>query len=107
MKYKSDLKHTLTTKSRVEEQEKKARDELRATDYELRMVKDELKITRGELRVDRVKQQADKEELQVARDELRLKTTTLSRVCQVVAETESTVGSLNEEFHGLRDDLKR
>ena len=43
----------------------------------------------------------------MARDELRLKTTTLSRVCQEVTEVESTVGRLNEEFHGLRDDLQR
>ena len=49
----------------------------------------------------------DKEELQVARDELRLKTTTLSRVCQEVAEAKSTMGHLNEEFHGLCDDLQR
>ena len=42
VKYKSDLKHTSTTKSRAEEQEKKARDELRAVDCKLRMVRDEL-----------------------------------------------------------------
>ena len=63
--------------------------------------------TKGELRVVKVEQQADKEEQQVARDELRLKTTTLSRVCQEVAKAESTVGRLNEECHGLRDDLQR
>ena len=40
--HRFDLKHTLTAKSRAEEQEKKARDELRATTYELRMVEDEL-----------------------------------------------------------------
>ena len=40
--HRSDLKHTLTVKSRAEEQEKKARDELRAAAYELQMVKDEL-----------------------------------------------------------------
>ena len=54
-----------------------------------------------------VKQQANKEELQVARDELRLKTKTLSRVCQEVAEAENVVGHLNEECHGLRVDLQR
>ena len=43
----------------------------------------------------------------MVRDELHLKTTTLSRVCQEVAEAESTVGHLNEECHGLRDDLQR
>ena len=40
--HRSDLKHTLMAKSRAEEQEKKARDELRAAAYELRMVKDKL-----------------------------------------------------------------
>ena len=55
----------------------------------------------------RVEQQVDKEELQVARDELRLKTITLSLVCQEVVEAESTVGRLNKECHGLRDDLQR
>ena len=73
----------------------------------LQITREELKAARGEIRVVRVQQQADKEELQVARDELRLKTTTLSRVYQEVAEAESTVGCLNEEFHGIRDELKR
>ena len=74
---------------------------------ELQIAKEELKVARGELRVVRVEQQAEKEELQVARDELHLKTTTLSRVCQKVAKAESTVGRLNKEYHGLRDDLQR
>ena len=99
-KHRYDLKYTSTAKSQAEEHEKKAQDELRAAAYELRMVKDELRVVR-------VEQQADKEELQVARDELRLKTTTLSGVCQEVTEVESTVGRLNEECHGLRDDLQR
>ena len=43
----------------------------------------------------------------MARDELRLKTMTLSLVCQEVAEAESTVGRLNEECHGLHDDLQK
>ena len=83
----SDLKHTLTAKSRVEEQEKKARDKLRAAAYELRMVEDELqiareelKMARGDLLVVKAGQQADQEELQVIKDKLHLKTTTLSRV---------------------------
>ena len=52
-------------------------------------------------------QQVDKEELQATRDELRLKTTTLSRVFQEVSEAESIMGCLNDECHGLRDDLQR
>ena len=51
--HRSDLKHTLTTKSRVEEQEKKARDELRVAAYELRMIEDELQIAREELKTAR------------------------------------------------------
>ena len=43
----------------------------------------------------------------MARDELRLKTTTLSRVCQEVSKDESTMGCLNEECHRLHDDLER
>ena len=43
----------------------------------------------------------------MARDELRLKTTTLSQVCQEVAKIENVVGHLNEECHGLRDNLQR
>ena len=111
---KSDLKHTLTTKSPAEEQEKEARDELWAAAYELRMVKDELqiaweelKIARGKLWVVKAGQLADKEELHAVRDELRLKTITLSRVFQEVFEAESTVGRLNDECRGFCDDLQR
>ena len=111
-KHRSDQKHTLTAKSQAEEQEK-ARDELRSAAYELRMVKDELqiakeelKMARGELRVVKAGQQMDKEELLAVRGELRLKTTTLSRVFQEVSKVESTVGCLNDECCGLRDDLQ-
>ena len=72
--HRSNLKHTLTTKSRAEEEERKAQDELRAATYELRMVenelqiaKEELKTARGELRVVKARQQADKEELHAVR----------------------------------------
>ena len=43
----------------------------------------------------------------MARDELRLKTMTLTWVCQEVAEAENTVGRLNGECHELRDELQR
>ena len=112
--HRSDLKYNLKAKSRAEEQEKKARDELRATAYELHMVKDEFQITReelkmarDELRVVKAGQQEDKEELHAIRDELRLKTTTLSRVFQDVSEAESTVGRLDEQCRRLHDDLQR
>ena len=74
---------------------------------ELQIAKEELKTDRGELRVVKVGQQVDKEELQAARDELRLKTTTFNRVFQEVSKAESTVGRLNDECRGLRDDLQR
>ena len=74
---------------------------------ELPIAREKLKAARGELRVVKVEQQEDKEELQVARDEMRLKTTTLSWVCQEVSEAERTVGRLNEECHKLRDELQR
>ena len=110
--HRSDLKHTLTAKSRAEEQEKKARDEMRTAVYELWMVKDELQIARedlkearGELWVVKAGQQVDKEELKVVRDEMCLKTTTLSRVFREVSEAESIMGCLNDECCRLRDDL--
>ena len=119
--HRSDLKHTLTAKSRAEKQEKKAQNEMRVVSYELWMVKDELQITREELKtardelrvikagqlVDKEQQQADKEELQPVKDELCLKTMTLSRVSQEVSEAENIVGRLDDECCGLRDDLQR
>ena len=50
VKYKSNLKHTSTVKLRAEEQENKARDELRAADCELWLVRDELQIAKEELK---------------------------------------------------------
>ena len=47
--YKSDLKHTSTTKARVEDKEKKAIDSLRVVKDELRVVKEEFQATREEL----------------------------------------------------------
>ena len=112
--HRSDLKNTLTTKSRAEEKEKKARDELRVASYELRMVEDELQIAKeelktakGELRVVKARQQADQEELQAVRDELHLKITTLSQVFQEISEAEITVGRLTDECYRLCADLQR
>ena len=80
---------------------------LRIVKGELQIAREELEVAKGEFRAVKVKQQVDKEELQVARDELRLKTTTLSRVYQEVAEAESTIERLNEECHRLHYDLQR
>ena len=51
--HRSDLKHTVTAKLRAEEQEYKARDEMRAATYELRMAEDELQIAKEELKTAR------------------------------------------------------
>ena len=48
--HRFDLKHTVMAKLRAEEQDKKARDELRVVAYELRMVEDELQIAKEELK---------------------------------------------------------
>ena len=80
---------------------------MRIVKDELQIAREKLKTTRGELRVIKAGQQADKEELQAVMDELRLKTTTLSRVFLEVSEAESIMGRLNDECHGLRDDLQR
>ena len=42
MKLKSDLRHTMTARTRAEGREEKARDGLRVAEVELREVKDEL-----------------------------------------------------------------
>ena len=47
MQYKSDLKHTLTAKVRVEDREKKAIEVLRVVKDELRVVKEEFQATGG------------------------------------------------------------
>ena len=100
MKYEQDLKHTMTTKARAEDKEKKARGELRVAEDELRAARDELQMARDELHVVR-------DELHVVRDELRIKATTLSRVSREASEAVSFVECLSEECHGLRGDLWR
>ena len=92
MKYESDLKHTMTTKARAKDKEKKARGELRVTEDELRAVRDELQVAR--------------DELQVVRDELCIKAMTLSRVNQEASEAIRSVERLTEECYGLRGDLQ-
>ena len=87
VKYKSDLKHTTTTKARSEDKEKKAWGELRVVEDALRVVRDELQVARDEL------------------DELRVKATTLSRVSQEASEAVGSVERLTEECHWLRGDL--
>ena len=42
MKHRSDLKHALTARARVEDKEKKARKDLKVSEDELRLAKEEL-----------------------------------------------------------------
>ena len=93
VKYKLDLKHTTTTKARVEDKEKKSRGELRVVKDALWAVRDELQVAR--------------DELHVVQDKLRVKATTVSRVIQEASEAVSSVERLTEECHGLRGDLQR
>ena len=81
--------------------------EMRMVEDELQIAREELKTARGELRVVKAMQQADQEEMQAVREELCLKAMTLDRVFQEVSEAKSTVGHLNDECRGLRDDLQR
>ena len=84
--YKSDLKHTSTTKARVEDREKKVMEGLRFIEDELRVVK---------------------EEFQAARDELCTKATALDQALREASEAESSVERLAEECNALRMDLQR
>ena len=49
MKLKSDLRHTMTARARVEGREEKARDSLRVVEVELREVKDGLQAAQDDL----------------------------------------------------------
>ena len=70
--YKSDLKHTSTTKARAEDREKKAIEDLRSAEDELQVVKEEFQATREELctkaaALDRAYQEASEAESSVER----------------------------------------
>ena len=93
VKYKLDLKHTVTGKARAQDKENKAWGELRAAEDALRAVRDELQLAR--------------DELHVVQDELHVKATTLSRVSQEAFKAVSSVEHLIKECHGLRGDLQR
>ena len=84
--YKSDLKHTSTTKARAKDRENKAIEGLRVVEDELRVVK---------------------EEFQAVREELYTKATALDRAYREASEAESFVERLDEECSLLRGDLQR
>ena len=86
MGYKSNLKHTSTTKARAEDKEKKAIEGLR-------VVKDELQVV--------------KEEFQATMEKLCTKATALDWARREDSEAESSVESLAEECNALRMDLQR
>ena len=84
VKHKSDLKHTSTTKARVEDREKKAIEGLR-------VVKDELWVV--------------KEEFKDAKEELYTKAAALDRARREASKAESSVERLAEKCNALRGDL--
>ena len=84
--YKSDLKHTSTSKARAEDREKKAIEGLR-------FVEDELWVL--------------KEEFQATREELCTKAAALDQACREASEVESLVERLVEECSTLCGDLQR
>ena len=84
--YKSDLKHTSTTKARVEDREKKAIEGLRSVEDELWVVK---------------------EEFQATREELCTKAAVLDRAFREASKAESSVEWLAEECSTLLGDLQR
>ena len=84
--YKSDLKHTSTSKVRAKDRENKA---IKG----LRFVEDELQVV--------------KEEFQATREELCTKAVALDRARREASEVESSVERLAEEYNALRKDLQR
>ena len=85
-RYKSDLKHTSTTKARDKDKEKKAIEGLRSIEDELRVVK---------------------EEFQATKEELCTKAAALDQARREASEAESSVERLAEECSTLRGDLQR
>ena len=82
--YKSDLKHTSTSKVRAEDREKKAIEGLR-------FVKDELRVV--------------KEEFQAAREEQCTKAMVLDQAHREASKAKSSVECLAEECNTFRGDL--
>ena len=84
--YKSDLKHTSTTKATAEDREKKAIEGLSVIEDELRLVKEEFHATK---------------------EKLCTKAAALDRARREAYEVESSVECLAEECNALRGDLQR
>ena len=84
--YKSDMKHTSTTKARAEDREKKAIKGPRVVEDELRVVK---------------------KDFQAAQEELCTKAAALDRAHREASKAESSMERLAEECSMLRRDLQR
>ena len=128
VKLKSDLRHTMSTRTLAEGREDEARNSLRAAEVELREVKDglqaaqndlleardglqsaqsELQMVRDELFTSQSELWGSREELRATRDELRNKTALLDEARREASEAVNFVERLTEECHGLRGDLHR
>ena len=86
MKHRSDLKHALMARARVENKEKEVQNDLRVVEDELQLAREELHSVKGDLCV---------------------KVTTWDRVRQEALEAGSSVEFLTEELGKLRVDLER
>ena len=123
---KSDLKHTMSARARVEGREDEVQNSLSAVEGELRGVRDELRVAQNDLAETRDGLQSSQYELQVVRDELitsrgelreskeelraangelRDKVALLNRACREASEAVISAERLTEECRGLRGDL--
>ena len=127
VKLKSDLRHTITTRVRVEGREEKPRDSLRVAEVErevrdglqatqddlleardgLQVAQTELQVVRDELQSSQNELRATREELHVVRDELCNKAVPLDGARREAFEAASSVERLTGECHGFRGDLQR
>ena len=116
---KSDLKHTISARARVEGKEdevrsnlslvegelQEARNVLRVAQNDLAEVRDELRTVRDELITSRGELRESKEELCAANDELRAKVTLLDGARREVFEAANSAKRLDKECGGLRGDF--
>ena len=86
MKHRSDLKHALVARARVEDKEKEARKDAKVAEDELRLVREELQAVKGDLWA---------------------KIAALERACQEALEAGNSVQCMTEELDRLRMDLAR
>ena len=128
VKLKSDLRHTLSGRTRAEGREDGARNSFRAVEVKLQEVRDGLQavqndllkardwlqsaqskvqMVRDELFTSQSELRGSREELRVARDELGNKIALLDGARREASEAINSVECLTGECHGLRGDLHR